>query len=161
MLPTKQVYTSERKEPTRSKRRATFSPQATNPILQEHIEAEPLKLRLSTTQTWRPSSLLDTLNSRRDFLPAESSPPRRRSVQPSTIFQPASEPTPPRPRLILERPTQAGWLLQYNFALPFREQTVAEKPGQRLLQPVHFAEGVVRRNQAQLNRLRQQTVTYT
>jgi len=161
MLPTKQVGTSERQEPVRSKRTNTFSPKARNPILQEHIEVEPPKARLSTTQTWRPSRLLETQNSRRDLLPSEASPPRRRSVQPSTLFQPASDPTPPRPRLTLERPTQAGWLLQYSFALPFRDPTLAEKPEHRLLQPAHFTEAVVRRNQAQLNRLRQQTVTYT
>jgi len=52
MLPTKQVGTSERQEPVRSKRTNTFSPKARNPILQEHIEVEPPKARLSTTQTW-------------------------------------------------------------------------------------------------------------
>jgi hypothetical protein len=157
----RQVNTIERKEPVRGKRTATFSPRTSNPILQEHIEVEPPKLRISTTQTWRPSTTLHTLNSRRDFLPSEASPPRHRSVQSSTIFQPPSEAAPSRQRLTLERPAQAGWLLQYTFALPYREEAVAEKPEQRLLRPAHFAEGLIRKNQAQLNRLRQQTVTYT
>lgn len=142
-------------EQGRGRRKATFSPSSTNPILQEHIEVEPPKVRA----TWRPSELLSALNSRRDAV--DSSPPRRRSQQPSSIFQPATEPTPVRHRACLERPTQAGWLLQYTYALPFRDQGVTDKPCQRLLQPADFASSVVRRNQAQLNRLRQQTVTYT
>ena len=119
------------------------------------------RLRLSTTQTWKPSSETMALNSKREFLPSETAPVRRKSLQPkSTVFAEDQPQQLVKPRLTLERPAQAGKLLQYKYAIPFRSEAVTEKPLARLLKPSDFTEVRVRNNLALLYRIRQNTGNY-
>ena len=66
-----------------------------------------------------------------------------------------------KPRLTLERPPQAGSLLQYKFAPDFRNDGVSSKPEAQLLAPKDYQDFHVHRNQVELYKIRRNQSTLT
>lgn len=132
-----------------------IQPPLRNPITLEGVPEETEKKRPCTTSNWRPSSVSETLNNRRYMMPSEHNPGKHRSGMQSDIFGLSSQDSPEvKPRLTLERPSQAGNLLQYKFAPNFKNDGVSAKPETQLLTQEHYQDFKVHQNQAELYKIR-------
>lgn len=165
--PRKVVEPRESQEALPSRKAPGLAPPPRNPITQEDVPLESVPTRPSTTLSWRPSEASEALNNKRYFMPSESHPGKQRyapgsNTQKSDIFglneQPEAE---AKQRLTLERPPQAGSLLQYKFAPDFRNDGVSAKPEAQLLAPKDYQDFHVHRNKVELYKIRRNQSTLT
>ena len=114
-----------------SRRNQLLSNDSRNPILQQETCFEPAPVRPRTTQDWRPSPVTEYTNERKCMLPSElglAKPELYQRRNQSSVFDEEAEELPHPTKRIISRPSEAPSVLQYKYALPYRDQTVSDKP---------------------------------
>jgi hypothetical protein len=158
-VPQKEAKRSPPPEPV-SRKASGLAPPSRNPITLEGVPEEAAKTRPSTTLSWRPSSVSESLNNRKYMMPSEQNPGKQRNTMQSDIFGlTPQEEAEAKPRLTLERPSQAGNLLKYKFAPSFKNDGVSSKPEAQLLTPQDYQDFKVHHNQVELYKIRRNQST--
>ena len=120
---------TDREKVSRRKHLQTNDPR--NPILQQETCFEPAPIRPRNNQDWRPSPETEYSNERRFMLPSElgvAKPELYQRRNQSSLFKEEAEELPHPTKRIIPRPSEAPSVLQYKYALPYRDQTVSDKP---------------------------------
>lgn len=160
VVPRKEVKNSPPQEPV-SRKASGLAPPTRNPITLEGVPEEAARTRPSTTLSWRPSSVSEALNNRKYMMSSEQNPGKQRNTTRSDIFGLApQEEAEAKPRLTLERPSQAGNLLQYKFAPSFKNDGVSAKPETQLLTAQDYQDFKVHRNQVELSKIKRNQSTF-
>ena len=121
-----------------SKKKLVLAPSTHNPILQDDAKFEPEPPRARITQDWRPSMQTEVANQKRHLLPSQIGIAAKQSHyakrNQSSLFT-EEEPAAPQTgkRSMGRQPEQTQDLLQYKYALPYRNTEVSAKPSEILM----------------------------
>lgn len=148
---------SETFEPTVSLKKAAYQPPERNPITQdsEALQASQPKIR----GRGQPATSLGQILTQ-DSTPIEENSQRASlygSKNKSNIFEKSGgyeEPEKPRKKATMNRPDSAGSLLQYNYALQFRDSGVANKPSENRVEKEALQQTKVTRGMAEVFKMK-------
>lgn len=122
-----------------SKKKQVLAPAAHNPILQDDARFEPEPPRARLSQDWRPSVQTEVANQRKHLLPSQIGISVQQSHyskrNQSSVFggEEAETPATYGKRNVAGPHEHTHDLLQYKYALPYRDNEVSAKPSEVLM----------------------------
>lgn len=129
---------SQAEEQYFSKKKQVSAQPVHNPILQDDAKFEPGPPKPRMSQDWRPSVQTEVANQRKHLLPSQIGIAAKQSHyskrNQSSVFtsDDVSAPTPGK-RSVAGPTEQTHDLLQYKYALPYRDTEVSAKPSEVLM----------------------------